>query len=91
MASPELAAAAAPLPPWPARSSAEAAPAAAAAVAASAPLTLSGDDAPVVVVGAGLAGSMMALMLVRRGFRVELYEKRPDFRAEEREEAERDR
>jgi 2-polyprenyl-6-methoxyphenol hydroxylase-like FAD-dependent oxidoreductase len=36
---------------------------------------------PVVVVGAGLAGAMMALILAKRGLRVELYEKR---RAEER-------
>jgi len=41
----------------------------------------SSSDDPVVVVGAGLAGSMMALMLASRGLRVELYEKR---RAEER-------
>lgn len=40
------------------------------------------------VVGAGLAGSMMALMLGRKGYTVELFEKRPDFRAEERAERE---
>lgn len=39
---------------------------------------------PRAVVGAGLAGSMMALMLARRGFYVDLYEKRPDFRVAER-------
>ena len=36
------------------------------------------------VVGAGLAGSMMALMLGKRGFFVDVYEKRPDFRVAER-------
>lgn len=41
----------------------------------------------VAVVGAGLAGSMMALMLAKRGFEVELYEKRPDFRVLERSDA----
>jgi kynurenine 3-monooxygenase len=35
------------------------------------------------VVGAGLAGSMMALMLAKRGYHVDLYEKRPDFRLSE--------
>lgn len=43
------------------------------------------------VVGAGLAGSMMALMLAKRGMSVELYEMRSDYRIEEREEAERNR
>ena len=36
---------------------------------------------PIAVIGAGLAGSMMALILARRGFHVEVYEKRADFRA----------
>ena len=43
---------------------------------------------PVIVVGAGLAGSMMALMLGRKGIRVELYEMRADYRIEERKEEE---
>lgn len=49
--------------------------------------TMNLDDS-VVVVGAGLAGSMMALMLARKGFNVVLYEKREDFRVAERMEAE---
>jgi kynurenine 3-monooxygenase len=36
---------------------------------------------PIVIVGAGLAGSLMALYLARKGFNVEVYEKRPDMRA----------
>ena len=46
------------------------------------------DDRPVIVVGAGLAGSMMALLLGKRGLRVELYEMRGDYRIEERKEEE---
>ena len=34
----------------------------------------------ITLVGAGLAGSLLAIFLVRRGFRVEVYEKRPDIR-----------
>ncbi|WP_283134665.1 FAD-dependent oxidoreductase [Rhizohabitans arisaemae] len=33
---------------------------------------------PVVIVGAGLSGSLMALLLARRGHDVEVYERRPD-------------
>lgn len=36
----------------------------------------------VVIVGAGLAGSLMAIFLARRGYRVDMYERRPDSRAE---------
>src|SRR5437763_13559459 len=36
------------------------------------------DDTPVTVVGAGLAGTLLACALGRSGRRVELYEKRPD-------------
>lgn len=34
----------------------------------------------IIIVGAGLCGSMLALRLVQRGFKVALYEKRPDLR-----------
>lgn len=43
---------------------------------------MSSSNETVAVVGAGLAGSMMAVMLARRGFTVEVYEKRSDFRKE---------
>lgn len=35
---------------------------------------------PIVIPGSGLAGSLMAIYLAQRGFRVELYERRPDMR-----------
>ena len=35
---------------------------------------------PVVVVGAGLVGSMAGLMLAQRGYSVEIFEARPDYR-----------
>jgi WD40 repeat protein len=38
----------------------------------------------IAVVGAGPAGAMMALTLARRGFSVDVYEKRADWRLEER-------
>ncbi len=38
---------------------------------------------PVVIVGAGLAGSLLGIYLGRRGFRVEIYERRPDMRQTE--------
>ncbi|KAA3635856.1 MAG: FAD-dependent monooxygenase [Bacteroidetes bacterium] len=34
----------------------------------------------VIIVGAGLAGSLLAIQMANRGFEVELYEKRPDMR-----------
>ncbi|MAO84593.1 MAG: kynurenine 3-monooxygenase [Myxococcales bacterium] len=37
-------------------------------------------DPPVHIVGAGLAGSLMALYLARRGINVEVWERRPDLR-----------
>ncbi|MEL7209263.1 MAG: FAD-dependent monooxygenase, partial [Actinomycetota bacterium] len=43
-------------------------------------MTALGDDGPVVLVGAGLAGVVLALYLARRGIDVELYESRPDLR-----------
>jgi kynurenine 3-monooxygenase len=39
------------------------------------------DDTPVTIVGAGLAGTLLACALGKAGRRVELYEKRPDPRA----------
>jgi kynurenine 3-monooxygenase len=38
------------------------------------------DTRTVTLVGAGLAGSLMAVLLARRGYRVTAYEKRPDMR-----------
>ncbi len=38
-------------------------------------------EEPIVLLGAGLAGSLMALYLARKGFSVEVYERRPDLRA----------
>ena len=35
------------------------------------------------VVGAGLVGSLLAIFLARRGFQVELYERRPDLRRDD--------
>jgi kynurenine 3-monooxygenase len=40
---------------------------------------------PVNIVGAGLAGALLALLLARRGFRVTLFERRPDPREAEAE------
>ena len=38
------------------------------------------ENKTVIIVGAGLAGSLMAIYLVRRGYRVKVYESRPDMR-----------
>ena len=35
----------------------------------------------IVIVGSGLAGGLLACMLARRGYRVTMYERRPDPRA----------
>ncbi len=35
---------------------------------------------PIIVVGAGLAGSLLGVYLARRGFQVDVYERRPDMR-----------
>lgn len=40
------------------------------------------QDDPVVIVGGGLAGALMAVYLAKRGFKVETYERRPDMRKE---------
>jgi kynurenine 3-monooxygenase len=44
-----------------------------------------GAEQPVNIVGAGLAGALLAVLLARRGFAVEVYERRPDPRAVESE------
>lgn len=41
--------------------------------------TISGND-KVVIFGAGLVGTLLGILLARRGFRVEIHEKRPDLR-----------
>lgn len=38
------------------------------------------EQAPVIIVGAGLAGSLMAIYLAQKGLSVEIYESRPDMR-----------
>ncbi|MBU6450485.1 MAG: FAD-dependent monooxygenase [Cyanobacteria bacterium REEB67] len=40
------------------------------------------SPADITVVGAGLVGSLLALLLARRGFNVEVFERRPDMRRE---------
>lgn len=40
------------------------------------------QEDPVVIVGGGLAGALMAVYLAKRGFKVETYERRPDMRKE---------
>jgi kynurenine 3-monooxygenase len=42
-------------------------------------------DSPVNIVGAGLAGGLLAVLLARRGFAVDLYDRRPDPRLAESE------
>ncbi len=41
------------------------------------------DSDTITIVGAGLAGSLLAVYLARRGFRVEVYEQLPDMRRED--------
>ena len=41
------------------------------------------DTRTVTIAGAGLAGSLLAVLLAQRGFRVDLYERNPDQREEE--------
>ena len=40
------------------------------------------DTQKITVIGAGLVGSLISIMLARRGYDVELYERRPDMRVE---------
>lgn len=41
------------------------------------------NDKRITLIGAGLAGSLLAIYLARRGFRVDVYERRPDMRREQ--------
>lgn len=41
------------------------------------------NDSTITIVGAGLAGSLLAVYLARRGYRVEVFEQLPDMRREE--------
>ncbi len=41
------------------------------------------DSEPLIIVGAGLVGSLLAIQLARRGHRVELFERQPDLRRAE--------
>src|SRR5580692_9661507 len=45
-------------------------------------LTSSNRTSEIAIVGAGLVGSLLSIYLARRGFQVELYERRPDMRKE---------
>ncbi|NIV72800.1 MAG: NAD(P)-binding protein, partial [Calditrichae bacterium] len=36
----------------------------------------------ITIIGAGLAGSLLAIYLAKKGFRVSVYERRPDMRRE---------
>ncbi|HEY6645224.1 NAD(P)/FAD-dependent oxidoreductase [Povalibacter sp.] len=40
------------------------------------------DDSPITLIGAGLAGTLLAILLARRGHRVRVYERLPDQRRE---------
>jgi len=39
-------------------------------------------ESGIAVVGAGLVGSLLALLLAKRGFKVDVFERRPDMRRE---------
>ncbi len=43
-------------------------------------MTLTRNSGHVILVGAGLAGSLLAVYLAKRGFRIDMYERRPDMR-----------
>lgn len=47
------------------------------------PFIVPDDESTIVVVGAGLAGAMMALMLARRGHAVQVFERNEDYRRQE--------
>src|SRR5215203_5411664 len=40
------------------------------------------DQKKIMIIGAGLVGSLLGIYLVRRGYRVSIYERRPDMRKE---------
>ncbi len=42
------------------------------------------DDSGIAVVGAGLVGSLLALFLAKRGFKVDVFERRADMRSTEK-------
>lgn len=44
---------------------------------------MTNDHEKIALVGAGLIGSLLAIYLARRGFSVDMYERRPDMRVEE--------
>lgn len=44
---------------------------------------MSNTNKKIIIVGAGLCGSLLALRLMQRGYKVEMYEKRPDLRTHE--------
>ncbi len=41
-------------------------------------IMLKDSERPILIAGAGLAGSLLACFLAKRGFRVEVFERRPD-------------
>lgn len=41
------------------------------------------ENDKIALVGAGLVGSLLAIFLARRGFKIDIYERRPDMRVEE--------
>lgn len=47
------------------------------------PLISGPQSGPVTIIGAGLAGTLMSILLARRGYKVRLYERLPDMRREE--------
>ena len=44
------------------------------------PSTIAKRKSKITVVGAGLAGSLLSIYLARKGYNVDVYEKRPDMR-----------
>jgi kynurenine 3-monooxygenase len=48
-------------------------------------MSISNEQRKITIVGGGMSGSLMAIFLARRGFDVEIYERRPDIRCNEAE------